>query len=387
MLIRKQFRSLYSNLKFAFSQQQYNIKSQHIIEMIQIKNLQIGLNWLFFSTLVIQLIFFFHVMNDISNVSSEVNSFKTVHFSVLICALLVFVLYKIKCTGNEYYIQYVLIAFYIIIWALTAYGIELIWHANDSARQLLFLAGISLAIGAYSRLILLFISLLIIFFLYAHFTIVINENWPIRYSISLIKFPVLIFACVFTLRWWLAFGINEYVNNINLTKNLEDQLTIDELTQVTNRRGFNQNFLYAVNTTQRFTLPLSLIILDIDYFKKFNDSLGHQAGDQCLINVAQCINSLVNRSTDTFARIGGEEFGLILPGCTSKQAANFAKLIKESLEVFAIEHPNSEVSELVTVSIGIAEYDQEETQESFFERADQALYRAKSIGRNTWSIS
>lgn len=387
MLIRKQLRSLYSNLRFAFSTQQYNTKSQHIIELIQVKNLQVGLNWLFFSTLVIQLIYFYHVVNDISNLSPEIEDFKIFHFSILISALFLFSFYKIRCIGNEYYIQYVLIAFYITIWALTAYGIELIWQANSSARQLMFLAGISLAIGAYSRLLLLSTSLLVIFILYAHFTIVTDEDWAIRYSISLIKFPLLIFACVFTLRWWLAFGMNEYINNINLANNLEDQLVIDELTQVTNRRGFNQNFLYAVNTTQRFTLPLSLIIIDIDYFKKFNDSVGHQAGDQCLVSVAQCINALVNRSTDTFARIGGEEFGLILPGCASIQAADFAKLIKQSLEQLAIEHPDSSVSSWVTVSIGIAEYNQEETQEAFFERADQALYRAKTLGRNTWSIS
>lgn len=387
MLIRRQLRSLYSNLKFAFSKQQYNTKSQYIIEMIQVKNLQVGLNWLFFSTLVIQLIYFYHVVNDISVFSPEIESFKIFHFLVLISALLLFFFYKMKCVGNEYYIQYVLIAFYIAIWALTAYGIELIWQAHSSARQLMFLAGISLAIGAYSRLILLSLSLLVIFILYAHFTIVIDNDWTIRYSISLVKFPVLIFACVFTLRWWLAFGINEYVNNINLTKNLEDQLVIDELTQVTNRRGFNQNFLYAVNTTQRFTLPLSLIILDIDYFKKFNDSLGHPAGDQCLASVAKCINTLVNRRTDTFARIGGEEFGLILPGCTSTQAVDFAKLIKQSLEQLAVKHPDSSTSSLVTVSMGIAEFNQEETQDAFLERADQALYSAKSLGRNTWSIN
>ena len=381
-----QLKALYQNFRFAFFEIRLNPGHEDLIEIIKMKNLQIGINWLFFSTFVIQGIYTYHVVNDATNFTSDIETLQFFHSCLLAISLMVFILYSARLRSFERHLPYLLITLYVSIWGLTAYNINMIWGAHASSRQLIFLGAIGLAIGVYARLWLLFVAMVAMFCLYAYFTLINVEVWSIRYSISLIKFPLLVFACVFTLRWWLAFGIHEYSNNVVLTQALEDQLVVDELTQVTNRRGFNQKIDYATSTAKRFSLPLSLLILDIDHFKNFNDSLGHQAGDECLKQVARCLNLLASRQTDTFSRIGGEEFSYILPGCTKDQAVNFSKTIISSLNKLALEHPDSPVSHTVTVSIGVSEYNHEESGDELFSRADKALYAAKNSGRNTWSI-
>lgn len=162
-----------------------------------------------------------------------------------------------------------------------------------------------------------------------------------------------------------------------------EQLTLqDSLTGLANRRCFDERLLIESARVQRNGATLGLLLVDIDFFKRFNDSQGHVAGDQCLQAVAQTIAGCVGRATDLVARYGGEELALILPDTNSQGAAEVAALILQRLDALNIAHAASPYGK-VTVSIGMACFDAAQlAQRSIVEAADEALYRAKAQGRN-----
>lgn len=170
------------------------------------------------------------------------------------------------------------------------------------------------------------------------------------------------------------------------TANQELQLLIgiDSLTQVANRRRFDEYLHQEWLRLAREQLPLALIFCDIDYFKRYNDTYGHQAGDQCLQQVAQAMHNSVKRSTDLVARYGGEEFAAILPNTNLKGALIVAQEIQKSVQRLQIPHLNAINNEWITVSIGIASVIPrlEDSPGSLIASADQALYQAKFNGRN-----
>jgi diguanylate cyclase (GGDEF)-like protein len=129
-------------------------------------------------------------------------------------------------------------------------------------------------------------------------------------------------------------------------------------------------------------------MLDIDYFKNFNDLYGHPAGDRCLTNLAQAVKQALHRFTDLVARYGGEEFIVILPNTTTSGATIVSDLIQQAIAELAIVHENSQVSNVVTTSIGIASLVPQDQQQPsiLIEKADRALYRAKKEGRNRYSV-
>lgn len=163
---------------------------------------------------------------------------------------------------------------------------------------------------------------------------------------------------------------------------LERLAVIDGLTQIANRRRFDE---YLQNQwTPAVDAPLSLLICDVDFFKRFNDGYGHQAGDQCLHKVAQGISAAVNREQDLAARYGGEEFAVILPETDLEGAKYLAEKIQESVRNLKIFHAFSDVNPYVTLSIGAAcIYPlQEPDSGKLVAAADAALYEAKRTGRN-----
>jgi diguanylate cyclase (GGDEF)-like protein len=126
-------------------------------------------------------------------------------------------------------------------------------------------------------------------------------------------------------------------------------------------------------------------MIDIDFFKGYNDALGHDEGDICLQLVASTISKSSSRSGELVARFGGEEFIVLLPHCDEKNAYRSCENIRRSVEALGIKHPNSKVSSVVTVSIGCATCylpDKTLDKKSLIKRADEALYRAKDNGRN-----
>ncbi|WP_242045089.1 diguanylate cyclase domain-containing protein [Anabaena catenula] len=165
---------------------------------------------------------------------------------------------------------------------------------------------------------------------------------------------------------------------------LELLANVDGLTQIANRRCFD-NYLALEHTRhQREQNPLALIMIDIDYFKVYNDSYGHQGGDECLIKVAQEIAKVTQRPTDLVARYGGEEFAVILSNTDIKGALKVAKTIQTAIASLQIPHQNSQVSNYITLSMGVASLvpTLEQNLEALISYADQALYVAKEQGRN-----
>ncbi|PSW07193.1 GGDEF domain-containing response regulator [Photobacterium lipolyticum] len=160
--------------------------------------------------------------------------------------------------------------------------------------------------------------------------------------------------------------------------------TTDGLTGLLNRRRFDEIFNAEWKRGIRAQRPLSLIMLDIDHFKAYNDTYGHQVGDDCLREVARTLSSIPLRELDRFARIGGEEFAIILPETDSKGAMQVAKRIIESIEILSKPHSSSPSSNHLTVSVGVATVipNSEISSRKLMEVADDALYEAKHNGRN-----
>ena len=168
---------------------------------------------------------------------------------------------------------------------------------------------------------------------------------------------------------------------------LEALTRIDALTGLGNRRCFDQSLASAWNAARRRESPVALLMLDVDFFKRYNDHLGHQAGDDCLARIAKVLRKVVKRSEDVVARYGGEEFAIILPHTGTEGAIEVAVRLIEGMAEAAIPHPQG-VTECVTLSIGVASSTPVGglDPESLTEAADAALYRAKSAGRNQYAV-
>jgi diguanylate cyclase (GGDEF)-like protein/PAS domain S-box-containing protein len=165
---------------------------------------------------------------------------------------------------------------------------------------------------------------------------------------------------------------------------LRQLVNTDSLTGVANRRCFDQRLEQEWLRLQRERQPLSLIVLDVDYFKKYNDFYGHPQGDRCLIQIAQALSSQVTRSTDLVARIGGEEFALLLPNTPLKGAETIAQRLQDYLANLNLPHLGAPLYQRVTISLGITTEipSAASSPSTLLSRADQALYLAKEQGRN-----
>ena len=169
---------------------------------------------------------------------------------------------------------------------------------------------------------------------------------------------------------------------------LERLSFIDGLTQISNRRRFDEQLDLLWHIHIREQQPLTVMLCDIDYFKGFNDLYGHQKGDEALIGVAQAFRSVITRSSDCVARYGGEEFAFILPNTTQQGALVLAERIHAAVSQLSIPHKGSQVSEFITVSIGVVSLipKSDPSAEALVAQADSALYQAKANGRNQTSI-
>lgn len=165
---------------------------------------------------------------------------------------------------------------------------------------------------------------------------------------------------------------------------LKGLASLDGLTGIPNRRAFDVRLAQAWSQACREGGTLSLMMIDIDYFKRYNDHFGHVQGDECLRQVAKAIAQSVNRPYDLAARFGGEEFACVLPETTLQGALILAEKIQARISQLAIAHPGSEVSEWVSLSIGVASLQPRVDREpnELIALADQQLYQAKHNGRN-----
>lgn len=156
----------------------------------------------------------------------------------------------------------------------------------------------------------------------------------------------------------------------------------DQLTGLVNRRGFDKAMALEFQRAQKQKSPLSIIMVDVDQFKPFNDNYGHQAGDDCLKEVASILKKSACRATDIVTRYGGEEFALVLPNTTAKDAEKLGQRIVESFKECAYPHAHSTVEPYVTVSGGVAELSKHAAIEDLIKDADETLYIVKESGRN-----
>ncbi|MDL4841966.1 GGDEF domain-containing response regulator [Aquibacillus rhizosphaerae] len=165
---------------------------------------------------------------------------------------------------------------------------------------------------------------------------------------------------------------------------LRDLSYIDGLTQIPNRRNFDENLEKEWKNAIRSGSQISLILIDVDFFKDYNDIYGHSKGDECLKNVGTTLASAVQRPRDLVARYGGEEFVVILTDTSQQDAEMIANQMKDNIEGLQIAHGKSSVSNYVTISGGIATMKPKVImkKEEISQRADQALYKAKELGRN-----
>lgn len=165
---------------------------------------------------------------------------------------------------------------------------------------------------------------------------------------------------------------------------LEQLALRDSLTQVANRRHFDQHLHEEWLRAQRGAYGLGLLMVDIDYFKQFNDLYGHQAGDDCLVRVAGVLGGFARRPGDLAARYGGEEFALVLPGIHEDDARYLAMELCRAVEQAGIVHQGSSVAPVLTISVGVAVMVPGDSMHfgELVMRADRALYDAKRFGRN-----
>ncbi len=176
-------------------------------------------------------------------------------------------------------------------------------------------------------------------------------------------------------------------NHINLkikTDLLESQAMLDGLTNIPNRRRFDETLEVEWKRALRSGTPLSLIMADIDFFKRYNDNYGHGVGDECLKKVAVSLANSIDRPSDLVARYGGEEFIAILPETDTAGAVAIAERFRNHVESLQILHEYSDASNYVTVSVGVVTVvpTAEITQSDLLKLADEMLYQAKKAGRN-----
>ena len=260
---------------------------------------------------------------------------------------------------RTYYFAAVVLAHSIFFFSWSA--LSVFQHARTDRMDFLFHGCVHCCLG-----VLCFVALLVVFL----------SDFSIN-SVGLFAYQALFPALSAGLLLLTASIL--MIHSGNLHKEVLQQATTDSLTGLFNRRGFELNFHNIARMANRNRRDFTLGIVDIDHFKKVNDTFGHDAGDEVLCKVAQTIDQM-RRDSDLLARFGGEEFILVFPETDLAEARTVSERLRQMVESLTIEFQDSSIS--VTVSIGLASSRQGETFEALFSTADQALYRAKEAGRN-----
>ena len=206
-----------------------------------------------------------------------------------------------------------------------------------------------------------------------------------------------LFSLLLAIATWFATRSREQLNELKsaqaeilqLNQKLEKLSYLDGLTEIANRRAFDIAIEEELHRAYRHQYPLALIMIDIDYFKDYNDFYGHQLGDVCIKEVARTINSIAKRKTDTAARYGGEEFVVILPAAGIEDAKELAAMTLQAIMDLQIPHAVSKINSFVTVSAGVCVFvpQAEITPRELIRLTDQALYAAKAQGRNCFVVN
>jgi diguanylate cyclase (GGDEF)-like protein len=182
----------------------------------------------------------------------------------------------------------------------------------------------------------------------------------------------------------IARFFNKMVDSLTEQKSLEQAAKTDFLTGIANRRHFDEVLSYELRRNARTNNALTLIMCDVDYFKQYNDSYNHVAGDLCLKHIARTLSNVFNRASDLVARFGGEEFVVILPDTDRETGIKMAEMLRQEVKNLQIPHAHSGVSNYVTVSVGVASIHagKKPSAAELLQAVDTALYKAKQNGRD-----
>jgi diguanylate cyclase (GGDEF)-like protein len=262
--------------------------------------------------------------------------------------------------------------------------IVVIWMVGMSA------ASISAYSAYYRAMLAFFIPVMLPTIIHLF---MINDGISTPLGFGLILYVVVVLRAAIPINKAIIDSIRlnfELEKEIDVRKNIENKLRemahLDGLTGLANRRSFDDVLEKELFSAEHKQYPLSLIMIDIDYFKAFNDTYGHQSGDECLRQISQTVKAQLNRPTDLATRYGGEELAVILPSSGKDEGRAIAEKIRNAVLACAIPHDGSLIKgiDCVTISAGIATCDGNEhvTSEEIIGIADRKLYQAKEKGRN-----
>jgi len=214
--------------------------------------------------------------------------------------------------------------------------------------------------------------------------LLLTKNYTEADEIKGLDYGASDFLCQSVSNIILSARIKTHLQLARLTAALETKASFDSLTGLYNRREFERTLEVEWRRACRNSTPLSIMFMDIDFFKNFNDSYGHLAGDDCLRKVGRALNACLCRSGEFVARYGGEEFVAILPDSEGDKVKQCATRILRQIENLHIAHRSSEINPQITLSIGVATEVPAlgQSPHKLLELADQHLYQAKSEGRN-----
>ena len=176
--------------------------------------------------------------------------------------------------------------------------------------------------------------------------------------------------------------------SIRILESEAEKIYFDPLTGIYNRRYFDETLKHVMRTLSRSGGMLSLMMIDIDFFKKFNDTYGHSEGDNCLKIIAKTLSDSITRTDDFVARYGGEEFAVVLPNTNDRGARKIAEKMLKNIQACQIPHSQSDAADCVTVSIGATTgiVNHIQSEDDYIKRADELLYRSKQNGRNQFTF-
>jgi diguanylate cyclase (GGDEF)-like protein len=280
-----------------------------------------------------------------------------------------------------------------VVWGSLALFLDASWNASHQITLFIIYVGITAA--AFNTNSSVFVSYLafyippILMLVYA--LLQKSSGLPYELAFLIIIYMMLMYATslkyhnYLTKSLQLRFKNEELANDLKQANNKLSHLAdMDELSQIHNRRSMNKFLLQEWNWHHENKKPLSLLMIDIDFFKQYNDTYGHSQGDRCILEIAKILKKNIREDIDLASRYGGEEFVVILRDTDGLEALNIAQRISLNVLSKQIEHICSDVSEYLTISIGLSTMVPKVLGEEIkiFDIADERLYKAKQNGRN-----
>lgn len=292
---------------------------------------------------------------------------------------------NIKKNINEGFYHKILPAIVLVfglLWAVLFFNFTLYYQSPLITLMMTIMVLLPATITFFisGRLLFLFSTPLVLSLLYVEIFLKHNFSLP-QFIGAIIMLLVIYSARYILLEWYQRVQRSEYEKNI-LIKKLVQQAHYDALTGLFNRLSLTRFFEECVSSLSGNKKKLFMIVMDIDFFKQYNDVYGHVAGDKCLIKVSQCIEKSLRKESDSAFRFGGEEF-VVLTVCDDiSQVKAISHRIQQNIAHAHILHKGSGVSSVLTISQGIAQWQEGMALEALVEQADQQLYKAKKNGRN-----